>query len=361
MRSIHRVACLSLIAAASSAASTARAVEIPNVGGEPMSVDVTNTAVVGFHFDNRNDDRRYAARFLDNNYGEWVDRFNLQVTWWRLQLGVRVDTATYFATPTEADADLQAKIASDEVTFETDSIRRELNTRYLNTYYPAKLWLGYAQPGLDATVGDFYVQLGRGLVFSVRKLDELAIDTTVRGGKLVADHDFGPLRLGATAFAGQMNPLRVDEASGRRLHGDGSPLFFGFPDRDSIGDLEAIEAEIMDGNTSYITERSRPSYLEDTVVGGRVEGGNEDVQLAVNGAMLLRKSYAEEWKDCYDRNGDEQRTPGLVVTGLCANEFPEFTRTNASRLHDTIRTFSGSVNLPSIADHGDLYVEVAGQ
>ena len=363
MRSIHRVACLSLIAAVSSAASTARAVEIPNVGGEPMTVDVTNTAVVGFHFDNRNDDPRYAARFLDDNYGEWIDRFNLQVTWWRLQLGVRIDAATYFATPSEADADLQAKIAGDEVLFETDSIRRELNTRYLNTYYPAKLWLGYAQPGLDVTVGDFYAQLGRGLIFSVRKLDELAIDTTVRGGKLVADHDFGPLRLGATAFAGQMNPLRVDETSGRRLHGAGSPLFFGFPDRDSISDLEAIEAFTdAQGNTVSTTDRSRPSYLEDTVVGGRVEGGNEDVLLAVNGAMLLRKSYVSEFNDCfYQRQADEQEAPGSLVRGLCANEFPEFTRTNASRLHDTIRTFSGSVNLPSIADHGDLYVEVAGQ
>ncbi|MCC6553029.1 MAG: hypothetical protein IT372_08410 [Polyangiaceae bacterium] len=363
MRSLHRVASLPLLAAAALIARAAVAVEIPNVGGEPMSIDVTNTAIVGYHFDNRNDDIRYAARYLDDDYGDWVDRFNVQLSWWRLQLGVRIDAATYFATPTEADPELIAKIQSGEVLFGSDSVRRELNTRYLNTYYPAKLWLSYVQPGLEATVGDYYVQLGRGLVFSVRKLDELAIDTTVRGGKLVADHDFGPLRLGATAFAGQMNPVRVDDASGRRLHGDGSPLFFGFPDRDSVDDLEGIEAFTdAEGNTVSVTEKSRPSYLEDTVFGGRVEGGNDDVQLAVNGAMLLRKSYTGDFNDCYyERAADQQQAPGTLVRGLCANEFPEFARINASRLHDTIRTFSGSVNLPSIADHGDLYVEVAGQ
>jgi len=359
----HRSASLSLLAAAALITEGAAAVEIPDVGGEPMTVNVTNTAVVGYHFDNRNDDPRYASRYLDDDYGEWLDRLNVQVNWWRLQLGLRFDAATYFATPSVTDAELQRQIRAEDVAFESEAVRRELNTRYLNTYYPAKLWVGYAQPGLDVTVGDHYVQLGRGLVFSARKLDELAIDTTVRGGKLVVDRDLGPIRLGATAFAGQMNPLRIDEASGRRLHGAGSPLFFAFPDRGSVDDLVGIQAFTDDeGNPVSVNELARASYLEDTALGGHVEGGNESVKLAVNGAMLLRKSYAEQFVDCFfERDEDEQRAGSTLVRGRCANQFPEFNRTNASREHETIRTFSGSVNLPSLAGHGDLYVEVAGQ
>ena len=47
-------------------------------------------------------------------------------------------------------------------------IGRELHSRYSHVIYPAKLWLSYSEPGIEATVGDFYAQLGRGLVFSVR-------------------------------------------------------------------------------------------------------------------------------------------------------------------------------------------------
>src|SRR4029079_17190767 len=118
-----------------------------------------------------------------------------------------------------------------------NELHTELHSRYLRAFYPSKLFVGYQQPGLDLTVGDFYAQLGRGLVFSVRKIDELAVDTTVRGGKIVADHDFGDVHLGATLFVGQMTPLRTDETSGRRLSGEGSPLFFAFP---HSGDLENI-------------------------------------------------------------------------------------------------------------------------
>lgn len=352
----HRAAAFSLLAATALLAPIAGAVEVPDVGGEPLAIDVTNTAVVGYHFDNRNDDPRYASRYLDDNYGEWLDRLNVQLSWWRLQLGVRFDAATYFARPSPTDADLQEMIDAEEVNFETAAVRRELNTRYLDTYYPAKLWVGYAQPGLDVTVGDFYAQLGRGLVFSARKLDEVAIDTTVRGGKLVVDHDFGPFRLGATAFAGQMNPVRVDEASGRRIHGEGSPLFFGFPDRSSVDDLTGIDAYTdEEGNTVRVTDLARPSYLEDTVFGGRVEGGNQTLQLSVNGSMLLRQSHAEEYAACIARGDDEQLSGSTLVRGRCASQFPTIAA------DEGIRTFSGAVSLPSIAGHGDLYVEVAGQ
>ncbi len=299
-------------------AAPAAAIDVPNVGGKPMAVDIVNTAAAVYHFDNRNDDPRYASRYLDDHYGEILDRLDAQISWWRLQLGARIDAALYVGRPAATSADLQQKILDDEVLFEINDARRELHSRYRNTVYPAKLWVTYTQAGIEATAGDFYAQLGRGLVFSVRKMDELAIDTTVRGGRLALEHDFTFLRLKAMAFAGQLNPLRIDSASGRRLHGAGSPLFLGFPDAESAGNLITDESTLdAQGNPRPVRNvaEARPSYVEDTVLGGSLEVGVKGVQLAANGALLRGE----------------------------------------------IGTFSGSIGVPSIAERGDVYVEVAGQ
>ncbi|WP_437722600.1 hypothetical protein [Sorangium sp. So ce861] len=319
MRSLLHAAVAGLPAASLLlAAGSAAAVDLQDVGGQPMAVDVVNTAAAVYHFDNRNDDPRYAARYLDDHYGEILNRLDAQISWWRLQLGARIDAAFYVGTPSATSLDLLEKIRDEEVLFEPNDARRELHSRYRNTVYPAKLWITYTQPGIEATAGDFYAQLGRGLVFSVRKMDELAIDTTVRGGRLALEHDFTLLRLKATAFAGQLNPLRIDSASGRRLHGSGSPLFFGFPDADSAGDLRTYESTVdPQGNPLPVTNvaEAQPSYVEDTVLGGSLEVAVKGVQLGANGALLRGE----------------------------------------------IGTFSGSIGVPSIAEHGDVYVEVAGQ
>ncbi|WP_437276950.1 DUF6029 family protein [Sorangium sp. So ce375] len=358
VRSPLRLVRSCLIATLLLAASPAAAVDLPNVGGEPISLDVVNTAAVSYHFNNRNDDRRYPSRYLDDNYGEIVDRLDAQLNWWRLQLGTRLNASFYLARPSATSLELQEKVLHDEVSFALDDATREVHSRYLNTVYPAKLWLTYTQPGIEATAGDFYAQLGRGLVFSVRKMDELAIDTTLRGGRLVLDKDFQLFRLEATAFAGQMNPLRVDDASGRRLHGDGSPLFFGFPGSSDLAMLETDENH----QPHKVIEGARPNYLEDTVLGGRLEVGVKGVELAANGALLLRKSYTEEFNRCMAAaQVIEDDELSQAQQRLCAGEFPEFVTNTPARQHNTIRTFSGSVSIPSIAEHGDIYVEVAGQ
>ena len=57
------------------------------------------------------------------------------------------------------------------------------------------------------------VQFGRGFVLSLRKVDELGIDTTVRGGKLTWTSD----PFSVTLVGGILNPTKVDEATGRAL------------------------------------------------------------------------------------------------------------------------------------------------
>jgi hypothetical protein len=344
-------------------ADNARALDVPGPKGEPIGIDVTNTTVVEYRWNNRNNQpNSFNPRpVVDDYYGDWIDRLNIQASWWRFRLGIRIDSSVYFLTTTRNEAQSLAREQIDafklrnptgvapEVVDYTNRFYKELNTRFVNTVYPAKLFLGYNQPGLDITVGDFYAQLGRGMVLSVRKIDELAIDTTIRGGKVVFDKSFGKLRIGGTFLAGQMNPLRFDEVSGRRLNGAGSPLFFGFP--------SARPVTIYTQTAQPVQEAARPSYLEDTIVGGHLEGGTDAVQIAANGSVLLRKSFTEENISCRTKCDP---TDAQCIDN-CFATYPEYTLLNGGRTHNEIRTFSGSVNIPSIAGVADLYFEAAGQ
>jgi hypothetical protein len=357
---------LAIVALSAAITSEAGAVDFPGPAGEPIGLDVTNTSVVDYRWNNRNHNplQQNPRPIVDDHYGEWINRLNVQATWWRFRVGVRLDSALYFLTTSRNEARLLAKeqIANIEkarpgtiadpvldANKYTNRFYNELNTRFLNSVYPAKLWVGYNQPGIDVTVGDFYAQLGRGLVLSVRKIDELAIDTTIRGGKLVLDRSFGKFRLGGTLLAGQMNPLRFDEVSGRRLHGAGSPLFFGFPKAQEVTTYDPVSAVPS-------TKPAVASYLEDTILGGRIEGGIDAVQIAANGSILLRKSFTEDFYACNASCGLEQ-----ACTDACYSKYPEFTLLPGGRSHNEIRTFSGSVNVPSIGGVADLYFEVAGQ
>ncbi len=342
----------------------ARAVDVGDVGGKPLVIDVTNTSIFNYRFNNRNDaDNKFSTK-VDDNYGEWLDRLNIQASYWQFRLGVRVDAATYIGGINEKKINA---IVADQTNLDTDARRnsarnqyfQELNTRFRQTYYPSKLWVGWSRPGIDITVGDFYVQLGRGLVFSVRKVDELAIDTTVRGIKVQGDYKIGPVTLRGTLFGGQMNPLRVDEQSGRRLNGFGSPLFFGFP--------TALPSYTYDYNSDtgkpyLVTDLPRPNYIEDAVVGGRVEANTKWVNVAFNAAALLRRSLSLDYQRCLSAQKDRTDNPdGSVTKGACAAQFPAFSNSDASRIHDQIVNIGGSVHVPAIAKKLDLYVEVAGQ
>ena len=360
MRPASRLAFLPLSLLALLAPTSASAVEA-ELGGKSLVVDVTNTSILNYHFNNRNTADNNITTQLDDDYGEWLDRLNIQVSWWKLRAGVRVDGATFFATPTAARIRSLATIARPDGAdlrprqdYE-NQIYGDLHTRFLRTYYPSKLFVGFAQPGLDITVGDFYAQLGRGLVFSTRKIDELAVDTTVRGVKVVADHDFGGFRLAGTFFVGQMNPLRIDETSGRRLHGDGSPLFFGFP---RAGDLSTFNYDAA-GKPVLGVQPGTPSYLEDTVLGAHLEGGTKRFVIGGNASVLARTSHAQDFLRCVD-SGKEAMIDNPEQ--VCGQQFPQIpTNNDPAKAHNTIVTYSGSLSIPSIARHGDLYMEVAGQ
>jgi hypothetical protein len=336
-------------------APDAQAVDFDDVGGEHLTVDISNTTALAYRFDNRNETNLAGQtltpiQLVDDNYGEWLNRLYIRARYWKFSVGLRLDSAVFFHTFDRQRArDLIEERLGPPGNLQLENqFAREMHTRYTTMIYPAKLWVGFKHKRYEATLGDFYMQLGRGLVFSVRKISEVGIDTTVRGGKLKGSWSFDDFRLEVNAFGGQLNPIRLDYATGRMLHGDGSPLFFGFP---QASDFEYFSANGPNDFEPQV-DRAKPSYLEDTVVGGSLELGPKQVQFGANAINLFRKSNSEDKERCLALGGNADD---------CAADHPSFINPEATRSHDQITNFSGSARIPPIEGIFDAYVEVAAQ
>lgn len=323
------------------------------MGDETLTIDITNTAIGDYFFNNRNSAEGLVApsTIVDDGYGQFIDHLNVQAFYGRFRFGARVDGYVYGGGVDDFDLQQIAKerlpegTGADRYEYE-NAFRRELNTRFQNTIYLTKVSLGYTAPGVDITLGDFYAQLGRGMVLSVRKIDELAQDTTIRGFKASFKESWKDASLSVTALAGQGNPLRIDDQSGRRLTGDGSILFPDFP---RPADFRYYTFD-NSGNAGYVTVPARPGYLEDAIYGLSVEAGPRQVLFGAHAAVVRRKSYGESYVRCVQAGSAD-----------CASIFPTFATNAESRLHDTIVTASGSVRVPNLWDHGDLYAEAGVQ
>lgn len=159
-----RGAVISLLLVASPAA--ARGQGLRDLG---VPVDVTASTSASWH--------------TDRDYGDVFGRLNAAGAWDAWQASLRVDTAT-FIQPPEPEVD-------DRYTLE-------------------KVAAGWAGRSVEVSAGDAYVSFGRGLGLTLRKIDELGIDTTLRGAKLLVHHG----DLSATVAAGTGNINNVDETTG---------------------------------------------------------------------------------------------------------------------------------------------------
>jgi len=252
-------------------ASRARAGDVGEVDGAPVRLDITETSNLNYHFDNRNDQSLSAVESrIDDNYGEWLNRFNVSASWKSFQAGVRLDTATYFHRPklTECAAGQPETSHGCFSALNGGNAENKLAYRYRNTYLidpgiPSKFYLTYAKPWLEVTAGDGYVSFGRGLVLAMRKIDELASDTTLQGGKVVAR--VKPFTM--TLAIGYSNPVRVDEATGVTLRDDA-------PSPGSIWNAPS---------PGFL------SWSRDLIAGARVEAKLDTVTIGVQAADIHRR------------------------------------------------------------------------
>ncbi len=212
--SLRPYAALSLAIATTTSIATVTAPslakDVGTLGGAPVRVDITETSLLNYHVDNRNDTSPTDVQGrLDDNYGEWLNKFNIAAAWKEMQAGIRFDTATYFHKPQLSSFD-----EGPQRDAATNAMRYRLRDTYvIPPFMASKLYVTYAKPDLEATVGDGYVSFGRGLVLTIRKLDELAADTSLQGAKVL----FRQKWFAFTAVAGLANPVRIDESTGAQL------------------------------------------------------------------------------------------------------------------------------------------------
>lgn len=141
-----------------------------DLGDRTLRLDLTSTTTAGW-------------RSGPQGYGEIVERLNLGTGTGPWSLRLRLDSSTYLSE--------SSPLVTDRYTLEKI----------------AASWTGRV---VEVTAGDSYLSLGRGLALSLRKVDELGADTTLRGAKiLVSGDDFG-----ATVAVGVANVQNVDEATG---------------------------------------------------------------------------------------------------------------------------------------------------
>lgn len=312
-----------VLALGSTWAVPTRAVDLPPIGQTPLRLDVTEFVVASQRFDARVDE---GERFEDQGWGSIINRLNLALHVDRFTVGARLDSSTYWLRP------------EDRTTLPSERLRpsyiRDGASRFRDAIYPAKLWVTYSAPGVEATLGDAYVQFGRGMILSMRKIDDLGIDTTLRGAKISVQKD----PFAATLVAGIANPSRVDEATGRALF---------------------LPVALTDDPRS-----PQPLFGSDRIVGAEIQAGR--------GLPVVLSTHAVRLSRCapfrYDARGN------LTDGGWLTNEIGTCDEPHREAWVDTLPAGAGptasakeilvagqSLEIPSLAGFGNLYLSVATQ
>lgn len=318
--------------------SRASALDLTKLWGKPISLDVTEVSIASQRFDSRQVDPVNEG----GAWGQWINRLNATVDWNHFELGMRLDSAVYWNTLKS-----QCHVPGDTIpsgagnipcSVEAPKIARDDLTRYQNSIYPAKLWASYKHKGYELILGDAYVQFARGLVLSMRKLDDLGIDNTIRGFK--GSITKGPFAV--TLVGGMANPSRVDEASGQALF-----------DQKSVPNT----------SPAFNPRGAQPVFGADQIFGGEIQAGRETpVVLTTSMAYLNRCA-----PNAYTGPGSAQ--PGRVYNpdfasdlfGYCddtnvATWLGSLPATGTIRQARHVSTVAQAIEFPKMGKLGSLYI-----
>ncbi len=189
--------------------STAHAVAL-TLWDQPLNLDVLEYAAVAYHQDNGSisppSSRTYDP--TGSNFVDWLNRFEVDASYRQFTAQLRLDTDLYFNAPVAAPG--------------ATRLQNLLLNRYADRADLEKVNVGYSSRHFDLTVGDSYVSFGRGLVLSMRRLDELAIDTSLRGVNAVGRFE----GLTVNGVGGVSNVMNVDPQTGREAN-DPDDLIYG--------------------------------------------------------------------------------------------------------------------------------------
>ncbi len=307
------------------APSLARAVDLPVVAGKPIRLDVTETTIGLQRFD-----AREGLNPREYGWGGWLNKLNAQLGWGKWTAAARLDSSLYWLRPASRSF---CAAGCRFVPEEQPSIEASDASRYRNNVYLAKAWVTYKAPGVEATLGDAYAQFGRGLVLSMRKVDELGVDTTVRGAKIAIQKD--PVAL--TVVAGFANPARIDEATGAAL----------------------LSTKTLGGDPTT----SKPLFGSDRVIGAEFQAGR--------GTAIISSTRAARFFRCapyaYNADGSLDRRFTSSALGSCQEDNRQAWLGSVSGALNPllkakdITQIGQSIEIPDLWGHGNLYVEGAIQ
>ena len=319
-------------------ATHAHARDVVSLDQKPVSLEVTETSILSQQFDARISEGELVQ---NHGYGSWINRLNVALNWDRLTLGMRLDSSAYWRRPVDQPLCGPGETAACIAPVQLNNVVRDDSSRYRTFIYPAKIFARYRSKQLEVIVGDAYVQFGRGLVLSLRKVDELGIDNTARGAKVTWTND----PFSVTLVGGILNPTRIDEATGRALILSRT--------------VEPNAARGIQGDTFG----PQPVFGSDRVIGAQIQAGRgTPVVLSTHGARFTRCAPYR-----YQENGFVDDGTFSAPFGSCA---PSDTETWLATLPRAVtptiaasEVFLGgqSLELPSLWKHGNLYVEAAVQ
>jgi Family of unknown function (DUF6029) len=335
---VKKLAAVVTTSALVAVSSRAAARDVVSLDQKPVALEVTETSILSQQFDARISE---GELIQDHGYGSWINRLNIALNWDKLTLGMRLDSSVYWRRPVDQPVCGVDESGACIAPVQLNNVVRDDSSRYRNYLYPAKIFARYRSKSVEATVGDAYVQFGRGLVLSLRKVDELGIDTTVRGAKVTWTSD----PFSVTLLGGVLNPTRIDEATGRALV--------------LSREINADPARGIQGDAFG----PQPIYGSDRVVGAQIQAGRGlPVVLSTHGARFTRCAPYH-----YQDNGYVDDGTFKSPFGSCA---PSDTETWLATIPGSVtptiaasEMFLGgqSIEIPSLWKHGNLYVEAAVQ
>lgn len=144
-------------------------------------VSVTETALVEYRIDNKNRNED------DDDYGTFLNRLNVTGNAGGISSALRIDSNYFYDEP-------------------TSEFRNQARLERINIGYDVGEW--------ELEAGDFYQQLGRGIVLGLRKIDEAGLDVAIRGGAI----DYTGSNHRARVFAGRINPVNIDVVTQRQVN-----------------------------------------------------------------------------------------------------------------------------------------------
>lgn len=164
----------------------ASAIELSTPWQENATLQFTQSASLRYQI------KDFDSVDYDDGVFMWLNKLNITLDAAPIRAGLRVDS-TWMVTDPSCKEEFGGECP----------IRSEHG---FERHLPEKVFLTWSGRGWSATVGDFYTSWGQGLVLNLKKVDELGVDTTLRGGRIQGRHG----GFSVEAIAGQTNIQNVE-------------------------------------------------------------------------------------------------------------------------------------------------------